>query len=546
MQCPRCGRDNPQTDSRCSSCGYEFPTPEAEGETTPASSPETDDTAESDESATTAEQTETGTAPASDSETGEATDTVDSETGTAGSDESATDAGQAEEAEEAPSSGTDETDDAEETATETDEDDATEEASSPETDAADDTEEASSPETDAADDAEETSTAESDESATAAEQTEESDSSVAARVARIREQVSPGRGVKLGVSTYVVSLLATFALLYARGVIITGGELPEQLTNYTMRAGLYFYSAHNAMIEYTATGIAGAPNNYITLTTDYATGLVGLSGSELLTFGFNVKLFYIVVPVFLIAGGYRLARGAREDDPSPVADGINGALLVAGYLPLAVIGSFVFELSQNGSSVTPELNSAVLIVGLLYPIGFGAVGGTTAYLLERFSFRLRPGIAYGVVAFALGLLGTYALTAISVDTGPGTVTTAVHALATYGYAIDFTLPTAIDYAVPSVLFWLVVVGSPLAIGAVLGRGRSTSFPGALATGASLCLGFSIGTFVLLYGLLLPWAPEAILVFEDESITEVVRVFLYAGVLYPAVSGTLGAGVGYFT
>lgn len=59
-----------------------------------------------------------------------------------------------------------------------------------------------------------------------------------------------------------------------------------------------------------------------------------------------------------------------------VAAATDGASLVVGYLPLAVLGVVVFAGTlPNGVEVRPDPLTGVLVAGLLYPLVVGALGG---------------------------------------------------------------------------------------------------------------------------------------------------------------------------
>ena len=90
---------------------------------------------------------------------------------------------------------------------------------------------------------------------------------------------------------------------------------------------------------------------------------------------------FVVPPVLLVIAG--LAAGRVAGASTPVDGARAGALLTAGYLPLAVIGGFLFRVSVgDGASVAPDLITVVLLAGLVYPIAFGAIGGAVSSVLS--------------------------------------------------------------------------------------------------------------------------------------------------------------------
>ncbi|TKX61091.1 transporter [Halorubrum sp. ASP1] len=86
---------------------------------------------------------------------------------------------------------------------------------------------------------------------------------------------------------------------------------------------------------------------------------------------------YVVPPLLLLVSGVAIARAAGA--ATPVGGARFGALATAGYLPLALIGAFLFRYAVgDGGSVAPTLVTAVLLAGIVYPALFGAVGGAAA------------------------------------------------------------------------------------------------------------------------------------------------------------------------
>jgi len=96
--------------------------------------------------------------------------------------------------------------------------------------------------------------------------------------------------------------------------------------------------------------------------------------------GGSLALLYVVPPVLLLLAGLVAGRVAGATE---AADGAkNGAFVLAGYLPLAVIGAFLFRYSVGDGTVAPDVVTAVLLAGAVYPGVFGAVGGAGATLLS--------------------------------------------------------------------------------------------------------------------------------------------------------------------
>lgn len=165
-------------------------------------------------------------------------------------------------------------------------------------------------------------------------------------------------GVVVGVVAYIFGYILTYVLWAmtefpetASGVareFITG-----QVSDWVF-AGWLLYNAHFVNID-VGTVLGDSSWNFI--------DFVGQSSTDIL---------YIVIPGVLLVGAVALARiaGARS-----AADGaVAGVTLVLGYLPLAVIGVFVF----TADDAAPMLIQSVFLAGVVYPVAVGAIGGAIA------------------------------------------------------------------------------------------------------------------------------------------------------------------------
>lgn len=95
-----------------------------------------------------------------------------------------------------------------------------------------------------------------------------------------------------------------------------------------------------------------------------------------------------VVPSLLLSlvavgtAGFLLARARNPVEPEAAAK--TGASLVVGYLPLAVLGVFVFPGTlPNGIHVRPSPIWGPLVSGLVFPGVVGALGGVAFYYREH-------------------------------------------------------------------------------------------------------------------------------------------------------------------
>lgn len=89
----------------------------------------------------------------------------------------------------------------------------------------------------------------------------------------------------------------------------------------------------------------------------------------------------VVPPLVLFIVGLAVAYGRPA---SPLERATAGATVALGYLPLSV-GAAVLTAHAVGdtdAAIAPDLVTAVLLAGLLYPLVFGALGGLASRALE--------------------------------------------------------------------------------------------------------------------------------------------------------------------
>jgi predicted membrane channel-forming protein YqfA (hemolysin III family) len=168
-----------------------------------------------------------------------------------------------------------------------------------------------------------------------------------------------------GAVAYVVGLILTFLLLTIDGEY-EFGDSPVLDAGTLDQVGWFFYSSHFANIE--VSGSLFGQSETVTQ------NVVSESSLQL-----PDPVFYLVPIVILIAASYVVVASLDLWEPAPADCAQAGTTVVIGYLPLAVVGIFLFSASSGVSgadaSVGPELATSVLLVGLLFPLLFGAVGG---------------------------------------------------------------------------------------------------------------------------------------------------------------------------
>jgi len=168
-------------------------------------------------------------------------------------------------------------------------------------------------------------------------------------------------GIFYGVLSVIAGWIGVVALFISR--------LPSQTDLQNVIGDEYvvelfawlFYNAHGyndftvkIVQKSSAQGISSPPFNYITRLH---------VGNEL--------HFHLIPAALLFFCGLLLARKCS----TPVSGFVAGASVAIGYAPILIGGSFFFTVTDAGMSFGPELQSTVLIGGLIYPVGVGGLAG---------------------------------------------------------------------------------------------------------------------------------------------------------------------------
>lgn len=186
-----------------------------------------------------------------------------------------------------------------------------------------------------------------------------------------------------GIGAYIAGYLVTFATIYMDLLVFSSYG-----NNYDFGwadAGMIFYNAQFVRLEYD-----GNPNTINRLGSLgevlNVDGVLGVTNPVVFDMGllsFPV-IAYTGLVAFVIAGaGYLVANRAIPEQASVSAKMEAGMTVFAGYLPLAFLGSFVFEtelesaslMNQQAMTANPDVFASVLIAGFLFPLVFGALGG---------------------------------------------------------------------------------------------------------------------------------------------------------------------------
>lgn len=176
----------------------------------------------------------------------------------------------------------------------------------------------------------------------------------------------------IGAAGGVASYLLGYLLVY----VTQRGGVDEQLEGFNFIADLFgsdpipawqavgwlFYNAHFVATELPSLVGGVRSENFI------AAGDDG-----------TLTALYVVPVVLLLVAGLAAGRLGNAEDP---ADGAQaGALVVVGYLPLAIAGAVLFGYSVGEGTIAPDLVTAVLLAGVVYPAALGAVGGVASTFL---------------------------------------------------------------------------------------------------------------------------------------------------------------------
>ncbi len=168
--------------------------------------------------------------------------------------------------------------------------------------------------------------------------------------------------------------LAAYVLGYLFVYITQRGGVEEQLEAFNAIADLF---GGDPIPAWQAIGWLFYNAHFVD--TEIPQPLGGVQVENFIASADGLTYLYVVPPILLVIGGLAVARVAAARTPAEGAAA--GALVTAGYLPLAIIGAFLFRYAVGDATVTPDLVTAVLLAGIVYPLVFGAVGGAVGGVL---------------------------------------------------------------------------------------------------------------------------------------------------------------------
>ncbi|WP_430503982.1 transporter [Haloparvum sp. PAK95] len=182
----------------------------------------------------------------------------------------------------------------------------------------------------------------------------------------LRDRIAPG--VVAGIVAYALGYLVTY--------VSQGDAVEEQLRGFNFLADLFggepvpiwqgvgwlFYNAH--LVRTRIPGLGGPRSENFIAAGDDGT----------------LTLLYFVPVLALFAAGFAVARlaGSADDATDPTTGAVDGAAVVLGYLPLAVVGLLVFSYAVGDGAIEPDPITGVALAGILYPVVCGGLGGAVA------------------------------------------------------------------------------------------------------------------------------------------------------------------------
>lgn len=186
----------------------------------------------------------------------------------------------------------------------------------------------------------------------------------------IKEGFSPLGGAIYGVVSFITVFIITTGYFIYRISNAAGTEFDlEDAFPVPEFVGYPFYNSHrvNTPIEFNAGGFGSqtVADGYF----DLINQLTAVGAPE-----FNPLVFNAIPAAVLFLTGYVIA-GRAGSSLSAESSAAAGASVAVGYLPLFVLGTFVFSVDDPEIVAGPELGLGLLFFGALFTVGFGGLGG---------------------------------------------------------------------------------------------------------------------------------------------------------------------------
>ncbi|EMA57307.1 hypothetical protein [Halorubrum lipolyticum] len=183
----------------------------------------------------------------------------------------------------------------------------------------------------------------------------------------VPDQSNSTSGLIGGAAGGAVAYLLGYLVVY----VTQGDRIEEVLSGFNFFADLF---GGDPIPTWQAAGWAFYNTHFV----DTVFQIGGGSSRNLLMEADGGSLLFVLPPLLLVVAGLVAGRAAGASDPTEGARA--GAFVLAGYLPLAVIGAFLFR--YGGGEIAPDIVTAVLLAGAVYPAVFGAIGGAASSLLS--------------------------------------------------------------------------------------------------------------------------------------------------------------------
>lgn len=174
-----------------------------------------------------------------------------------------------------------------------------------------------------------------------------------------------------GAGTGVVAYLLGYVFTYALSVSAVSDSALARLAEAFVDGGVawkmvgwVFYNAHGA-----------------TTTIEVAIPIFGGTSAVNLVAQSDAlsPVLYLIPPALLVVAGLAAARMAGVDN---LGDALRvGPLVALGYLPLAMVGAFLFTVTVGDSVGKPTLVTAVGLAAVVYPLLFGSLGAAVGAIL---------------------------------------------------------------------------------------------------------------------------------------------------------------------
>lgn len=187
----------------------------------------------------------------------------------------------------------------------------------------------------------------------------------------VKEGFRPIGGLIYGVLSFVTVFIITTGYFVYRLYDTIETEFDfEEAFPVPEFVGYPFYNSHRVSTPIEASGPGGlgsqaGVDGYF----DLFNQLSAVGAPE-----FNPLVFNAIPAAVLFLTGYVIA-GRAGSALSAESSAAAGASVAVGYLPLFVLGTFVFSVEDSGFVAGPELGLGLLFFGALFTVGFGGLGG---------------------------------------------------------------------------------------------------------------------------------------------------------------------------